>query len=210
MCIRDRIKVGRFGAEDDAARVRLARRVIGGDRLLMVDANNAYGLREAMSFAEVLADEGVTFFEEPIPFGDPEVSAELRARSRVPIAGYELETSHAALEPYITARAVDVIQPDAVWCGGIGEAIAVASAAERRGIAVVPHNFSSFVALGANYQVVCSTERSDLLEYDCTGCPFIDEIAGCASPYVAADGSIAPSELPGLGVELDHVALTEL
>jgi L-alanine-DL-glutamate epimerase-like enolase superfamily enzyme len=200
-----KIKVGRSGFDDDVARVRTARAALGPEGLLMVDANNAYSVREATRFADAIQKFDVHFFEEPIEFGDPAASLELRQRSSIAIAGYELEGLFSGFRPYIEARAVDVVQPDSIWSGGISECLAISDHARRHAIRLVPHNFSTIVALAANYQLLCAAENGDLLEYDATGNPLLSALApGCYRPE---GGRILGDGRPGLGLEIDERAL---
>jgi L-alanine-DL-glutamate epimerase-like enolase superfamily enzyme len=75
-----KIKVGR-DPDADPARVAVAREVIGPNVELMVDANGAYSLPQALGLAERFAEQDVTWFEEPLSSEDLEGLAELRNRA---------------------------------------------------------------------------------------------------------------------------------
>lgn len=76
-----KIKVGR-SPRDDLARVRAARRAIGPNVALFVDANGAYATKQALSLAEGFARFGVSWFEEPVSSNDLEGLRLLRAHGR--------------------------------------------------------------------------------------------------------------------------------
>ncbi len=59
------MKIGR-DPEADVARVRAVRKAIGDDAQLFVDANGAYGVKEALQQARRFAEEDVSWFEEPV------------------------------------------------------------------------------------------------------------------------------------------------
>lgn len=118
---RFKMKVGRAPSED-RARVGLARSIIGPAAELFVDANSAYGRKQAAAWAERYAREfGVVWFEQPLPPDDLEGLRELRRRAPPPLEiadgeyGYNLSYFRRLLE----AEAVDVVQADATRCGGI-------------------------------------------------------------------------------------------
>jgi L-alanine-DL-glutamate epimerase-like enolase superfamily enzyme len=111
-----KMKVGR-DPEADVGRVRAARDAIGQTELF-VDANGAYRPKEALRWAEIFADHGVTYFEEPVSSDDLHGLALVRDRAPDGMVvaageyGYDL--------PYFArmARAVDIQQADGTRCGG--------------------------------------------------------------------------------------------
>ncbi len=79
--------------EDDLARVQAAREAIGGDRDLMCDATTSLDARTAMAYADEFERIGIRWFEEPTQPENLAGCAELARRTRIPIAGFETETS---------------------------------------------------------------------------------------------------------------------
>ncbi len=203
-----KIKIGRHGIADDVARVRLAREVLGPDKLLVADANNAYHVAEAVAFAEQVRDARLLFLEEPIPFGLPRASAELRGRCGVAVSGYELEPTYEGCLPYIEQRAVDYIQPDTTWSGGLVECLAVAEHARRNGVRFIPHNFSGVIGTAANYHA-SSLSGGSLLEVDRTGNPLADLGLLRENGWSLSDGSLLAPDRPGLGVRLSQEWIEE-
>ena len=200
-----KIKIGRYGLPDDIARVRLARQVLGPKAILIADANNAYSFHEALKFARQVEAYDLHFLEEPIEFGQPRVSADLRRASPVRIAGYELEMTYTGFLPYIQQRSVDVLQPDCIWSGGILECLEIATAAQRAGIAISPHNFASMVSTAANYHFLCAA-GGDVLEVDGTSSPLL-KIPLEVDARTIRDGQLVIAGKPGLGIvpDLDYV-----
>ena len=117
---RFKMKIGRHPC-DDVNRVQVARDCIGPDCELFVDANGAFGRKQALAMAEAFARCDVRWFEEPVSSDDLEGLRLIRDRapSGMEIAageyGYELFYFRRMLE----AGAVDVLQADATRCGGI-------------------------------------------------------------------------------------------
>ena len=84
----------------------------------------------------------------------------------VPVAGYETATGLASFRDLIAQRAVDIVQPDVIWTGGITVCRKVAALAQAYGLPVVPHVFSSAVAAMANMHFIASLPNGGLLEFD--------------------------------------------
>ena len=108
---------GRRNAATDEAIVRAAREAVGPDSRLMVDAggSDAYwpnGYKWALNTSKMLADYDVHWFEEALNPDALQDFAKLREHSPVPIAGGEVLTRRQAFQPWLEARALDIVQPD--------------------------------------------------------------------------------------------------
>ena len=115
-----KMKVGR-NAGRDPNRLRLARRAIGDDCELFVDANGAYARKQAVAMADRFAAEAdVRWFEEPVSSDDVEGLRLLRDRApaAMEIAAGEYGYTPSYFRAMFAAGAVDVLQADATRCGG--------------------------------------------------------------------------------------------
>jgi L-alanine-DL-glutamate epimerase-like enolase superfamily enzyme len=112
-----KMKVGRQPGHD-AARVAAARRIIGPDATLMVDANGGYDRKQALGLAPRFAEQGVRWFEEPVSSNDLEGLRLIRDRAPpamdITAGEYGFDVRYFAR----MAEAVDVMQPDATRCCG--------------------------------------------------------------------------------------------
>src|SRR5262249_36310407 len=120
----------RVSFADDIARVRAAREAIGSGNDLMCDATTSLDAKTAMSYADEFESLGVRWFEEPTEPENIEGCAMLAHSTRVPIAGFETETSKFNFARLIDAGAIDIVQPDIIQVGGITEARKVAAYAQ--------------------------------------------------------------------------------
>jgi L-alanine-DL-glutamate epimerase-like enolase superfamily enzyme len=117
---RVKMKVGRE-PEQDLGRVIAARKAIGPDAELMVDANGAYERKQALEKAQSFSRLGVVWYEEPVSSDDLEGLRLVRDRGPASMAiaageyGYDIFHFRRLLE----AGAVDVLQADATRCAGI-------------------------------------------------------------------------------------------
>ena len=187
--------------EEDVERVRAARRAIGPRTRLAIDANNAWTPAVALRFMRLVADEDVCWLEEPVATEDVAGSAAVARALEVPVAGYETETGLAGFRELISRRAVDIVQPDATWTGGITETRKVAALAQAHGLPVVPHVFSSAVATIANMHLIAALPNAGLLEFDLNPNPLRSELF--EEPIeVSPEGTVRLPDRPGLGVRL--------
>jgi L-alanine-DL-glutamate epimerase-like enolase superfamily enzyme len=136
---RVKMKVGR-APDQDPMRVQAAREAIGTQVELFVDANGAYGRKQALRFAARFADLGVVWFEEPVPADDLEGLRLIRDRAPagMEIAAGEYGYESRYFDRMLAAGAVDVLQADATRCGITG-LIAAATLAEARGLPLSCH-----------------------------------------------------------------------
>jgi L-alanine-DL-glutamate epimerase-like enolase superfamily enzyme len=119
------------------------------------------------------------------------------------VAGYETATSLASFRDLIAQRAVDIVQPDVIWTGGITVCRKVAALAEAYRLPVVPHVFSSAVAAMANMHFIASLPNGGLLEFDQNPNVLRSELFEEAIE-VAPNGTVRLPERPGLGVSLNQ------
>jgi L-alanine-DL-glutamate epimerase-like enolase superfamily enzyme len=201
---------GRNSAAIDEAIVKAAREAIGPDCRLMVDAggSDAYwsnGYKWALNAARMLASYDVYWFEEPLQPDALEDYSLLREHSPIAIAGGEVLTRRQSFQPWLQARAFDIVQPDVTKVGGISEERRIAWMAQDHGVRFIPHGWNTAVGLAADLQLASAFPGTDLVEY-LTGSPFIDDIT-IGGWQLDADGMLSIPTQPGLGLELDPDAI---
>jgi L-alanine-DL-glutamate epimerase-like enolase superfamily enzyme len=198
-----KMKIGGLSLKEDLERIRAVREAIGPEVELMVDANCAYTPKQAMAMAERMEELNIAWFEEPVPTDDVEGSAQLAAFTSIPIAGNESEFTRFGFRDLIVRRAVDIVQPDAIWSGGISECRKIAAMASAFGLPCVPHSFSSAVALVANMHLIASIPNGYLVEMDRNPNPLREELIH-GPVRIDAESCVRMPQGPGLGIELDE------
>ncbi|MEU7045611.1 enolase C-terminal domain-like protein [Streptomyces varsoviensis] len=139
---RVKIKIGEsWGTREhrDRERVAQARRSIGAEAELYVDANGGYTRKQAVRLGPFLADHGVTWFEEPVSSDDLTGLARVRAAVPADVTAGEYGYHLPYFEHMIAAGAVDCLQADATRCGGITAWLRVAALAEASGLQISGH-----------------------------------------------------------------------
>jgi len=198
---------GRESAALDDAIVRTSRETVGRDVALMVDAGGSdafwrNGYKWALRTADMLAEHGVAWFEEPLAPDAIDDYRLLREHSPVPIAAGEVLTRRQAFLPWLQTHALDIVQPDATKVGGLSESRRIAWTAADNDVAFVPHGWNTALGLAADLQLASALPGTELVEY-LTGSPYIDDVV--AEPWrLDADGMLAIPATPGLGVAIDH------
>jgi L-alanine-DL-glutamate epimerase-like enolase superfamily enzyme len=114
------MKIGREPSAD-FERVSAARKAIGPEVHLFVDANGAYTRKQALAQAEKFAELDVKWFEEPVSSDDLEGLNLIRNRAP---AGMNIAAGEYGYDSYyfqrmLATESVDVLQADATRCGGI-------------------------------------------------------------------------------------------
>ncbi|MGX5856560.1 mandelate racemase/muconate lactonizing enzyme family protein [Dyadobacter jiangsuensis] len=207
-----KMKVG-LSLEEDLAYVRLVREAIGPDIKLMIDANHAYNLREAVQLARAVEPYNIFWFEEPL---SPEYYgqyAELRAKTTIPIAGGECEYLRFGFQTLLQAGSVDFIQPDICATGGLTEAKRIATLASVYGVEVVPHTWGTGIAIAAAMHFVSNLDTLpgrlrmpvNYMEYDRTENGLREALT--TTDMVVKNGEIRITDSPGLGFELHEEVL---
>ena len=197
---RIKMKIGR-DAKADRGRVRTARKAIGSDAELFVDANGAYSRKQAISQAEAFAESCVSWFEEPVSSDDLE--GLYLVRDRLPgvmeVAAGEYGYDIDYFRRMIGAGAIDVLQADATRCGGITGFLQVAALCEAHHLPLSAHT-----APALHTHVCCSVLPVRHLEY------FHDHVRiermlfdGALEPI---NGELRPDlSRPGIGIEIKRV-----
>ena len=134
-----KMKVGADLDADDR-RAGLIRRALGSDGVLMMDANQVWGVDEAIAAMQRLAVHDPWWIEEPTSPDDVLGHARIRQSvAPVRVATGEHVQNRVIFKQLFQARAIDVCQIDACRIGGVNEAIAVLLLAAKFGVPVCPH-----------------------------------------------------------------------
>jgi L-alanine-DL-glutamate epimerase-like enolase superfamily enzyme len=197
---RVKMKVGR-DPDADPRRVLAARSAIGPETELFVDANGAYSRKQALALADVYADAGVSWFEEPVSSDDLDGLRLLRDRAP---AGMDITAGEYGFEPgyfrrMLEAGAVDVLQADVTRAGGITGLLAVSGLCTAHQLPFSAHcapqiHAHAGAAIGRlrHCEYFHTHVRAERILFD-----------GVLLPQ---DGALRPdSGRPGLGISLKHV-----
>ena len=217
-----KLRVHDFDPAEDIRQVETVRRAVGDAMQIGVDANQGWrvaliddaplwDLERATNFARACADNGVAWLEEPLDMYAWDELAELRRRSKVAIAGGELNAGWHEFRTMLEKGCFDIYQPDATFGGGISDARRVQRECIDRGLHFAPHTWSNGFSMVVNLHVHAAGAMDHPLEYPIEPPGWTPQYrdALLAEPVLAgADGTVAIPDQPGLGIEIDEDLLT--
>jgi len=199
-----KIKVGGLPIPEDIKRISTLRKEFGENIDIAVDANNVYDFNTALRIGRQFEKLGVLFFEEPVPTDHPDLSAELSRILDLPIAGYETAYTLYEFRDLITKHAVDIVQVDAAWNGGITEMYRIGTLCRAYGLPLIPHYSAGGIGFIASLHTALAID-SPMIEYHLWPNPLREELIGKAISYDR--GQFAAPTRPGLGFTFDERVL---
>ncbi|WP_158884816.1 mandelate racemase/muconate lactonizing enzyme family protein [Amycolatopsis anabasis] len=197
------VGVDRGGWREDAARVRVVREAVGDDVDLMIDANYLFTPADAKFLCRAIEDCGITWFEEPLHQNDARAMADLRAHTSIPLAAGQMEGHRWRLRELVERQAVDILQPNACYCGGFTEARKAAHLAQIYNLPVAHGGGWPLF----NMHTLAGLMNGWILEWH-LGMVQVGELLFPDAPR-PVDGRITIPDRPGLGLTVDRDALRQ-
>jgi L-alanine-DL-glutamate epimerase-like enolase superfamily enzyme len=207
---------------DDIHEVRTVREAVGDGFGIAADANQGWRIdaftteivrwdfKRALATAKAYEEFDVMWLEEPLDQFDFEGYRALRAQTTTRIAGGELSGDIWPVREMIERRCLDIVQPDAMFTGGIAGAVQIARMAANAGLEFAPHTWSgNGIGLVANLHVLGATHGA-WLEFPYDPPSFVTETRDMMlqEPIrIDPDGTVALPQAPGLGIELNIEAI---
>lgn len=195
-----KMKIGKDDINEDIERITKVQEVLGPNRTLMVDANQKWNEAQAIQNCSKLDHLNLGWIEEPILYNDIQGHRNLKRSIRTPIAlGESLYSKYQFLD-YLRADAVDIVQTDVAFVGGITEWIKIAHTANAFGKQVAPHYMMEL-----SIHLLCAVPNSYMLENVVGGS--LTELDVLEIPITIQNGIGIPSELPGHGIVFNKTKL---
>lgn len=195
-----KIKIGKEDLEEDVERIVKVQERLGPGGKLLVDLNQKWSAAEAIRNGARLDELGLGWIEEPMHYQDVRGHSLLKRAIRTPIALGESMYGKPQFLEYLKADAVDIVQADVAFVGGITEWLKIAHLADAFGKPVAPH-----FMMELSLHLLCGVKNSYMLENVVGGS--LTEL-GLLEVPIEVDGGIGtPSDLPGHGIVFDREAL---
>lgn len=181
-------------------------RALGDGIDKLVDANSGYSPPRAIEVGRLLEQEGVGHFEEPCPYWHLEQTKQVTDALSLDVTGGEQDWDLATWQRMIDLRAVDVVQPDVMYMGGLTRTLTVARMAAEAGMPVTPHSANlSLVTMCTMHLLGAIPNAGKYLELSIEGAdyyPWQQELF-LGDPYRVVDGHVTIPAGPGWGVEIN-------
>ncbi|MEA3154815.1 MAG: hypothetical protein QOK44_2404 [Betaproteobacteria bacterium] len=156
-----KMKVGRLSPSEEEERIAAAREAIGPDIHLMLDANNAWNdVPTALTYMKRYEPYDPYWMEEPFGPDDIDGHAKLAELTPVVIATGEIAYGRWYHKELLDKRGAEILQTDAVVCGGITEWKRIAATAASYGVTMCPHWFHDVHA-----HLVAATPNARYVEF---------------------------------------------
>jgi L-alanine-DL-glutamate epimerase-like enolase superfamily enzyme len=190
-----KLKVGHPDPRVDIRRVELARKRLGDDVPLMVDANQQWDRPTALRMGRRLEPYNLVWIEEPLDAFDAQGHADLARELDTPVATGEMLTSVAEHWRLLQAGAADILQPDAPRVGGISQFMKVSALADHMGVPIAPH-----FAMELHLHLAAAQPRESWVEHFDWLEPLFNE------RLELRDGRMLIPPRPGLGLTVSEQA----
>lgn len=176
------------------------------DVALLVDANSGFSPGRAIEVGRMLEDNGICHYEEPCPYWEYEQTKRVADALDIDVTGGEQDCELQNWRRMIDMRAVDVVQPDICYLGGLNRTLRVAKMAEEAGLPCTPHCANlSMVTLFTMHLLRAIPNAGKYLEFSIEGpdyYPWQQELF-VESPFDIVGGQATVTDRPGWGVELN-------
>lgn len=190
---------GPDGMRDNVALVRTLRETLGDDADIMLDCWQSFDPIYAVELAGRIAEFRPRWLEECVMSDRIDSYRRVKDTTRIPLSGAEHEYTRCGFKRFVDAGALDVLQPDIYWAGGLSEVLKIAAYASVHDVMVIPHGHST--PAGLHFSLAQSPLLTPLQEYLVKWNAINQHFL--AHPLVPEDGMLRVPTQPGLGMALD-------
>ncbi len=190
---------GKEGLHKNVELVRTLREAVGEDIDLMFDCWQSMDVGYVVDLAERIEEYRPRWLEECVMPDRIDSYRRIKERTNIPLAGAEHEYTRWGFKRFIDADALDVLQPDIYWCGGLSEALKIAAYATANDLVTIPHGHSSpaTIHFSVTQSPIHTPYQEFLVKWNTIHQHFL------RNPVRPVDGLIHLPDQPGLGMELD-------
>lgn len=187
-------------------------RALGDEIGKLVDANSGFSVARAINVGRMLQDNGVEHYEEPVPYWDLEATRSVTAALEINVTGGEQDWDLSTWKKMTATHAVDIVQPDVMYMGGMSRTLLVAGMAEEAGLSCTPHSANlSLVTMCSMHLLGAIPNAGKYLELSIEGDDYYpwqrDLFLG--QPFAVKDGHVKIPDMPGWGVEINPAWLEQ-
>lgn len=189
------------GWREDARRIQAVADAVGETTEIIIDANEGFSEDEARLLADEIGDCPIAWFEEPVRGNDPAALARLRKDTGIRIGAGQMEADPRIFGMLLDMGAVDLLQPNVLYCGGFTRAVRIADSANTRSVRIA--NGAGWPLV--NMHLMAGVANGWILEHHIAQSGIEKALFG-RRPY-PVDGSLAIPEKPGLGLHIEQADL---
>lgn len=190
---------GHDGLRKNVALVRTLREALGDDYDIMLDCWQSMSFDYAIDLCGRIEDYRPRWIEECFMPDRIDTHVKLKAKTRIPLAGAEHEYTRWGFKRFVEKDALDVLQPDIYWCGGLSETLKIAAYASVHDVITIPHGHSTPIGIhfSAAQSPIHTPYQEYLVNWNEVNQHFLQ------TPLKPVRGSIPIPRGPGVGMALD-------
>ncbi len=190
---------GAEGMHKNVDLVHTLREALGDDYDIMLDCWQSFDPPYAIDLADRILEFRPRWLEEAVMPDRIDSYVRVKERTNIPLSGAEHEYTRWGFKRFIDAGALDILQPDIYWAGGISETLKIAAYASAHDLITIPHGHSS--PAGIHFSLaqspIATPYQEFLVKWSAINQWFL------AHPVVPASGMIGTPDQAGLGMDLD-------
>ena len=186
--------------------VPVVARALGDGIAKLVDGNSGFSPKRAIEVGKLLQTEGISHFEEPCKYWELEETKQVTDALDIDVTGGEQDWDLATWQRMIDMRAVDVLQPDVMYMGGIYRTLKVVEMAKAAGMPITPHSANlSLVTMCTMHLLGAIANPGKYLELSIEVEDYYPWQYGLflGDPFKVSDGKVQIPDAPGWGVEIN-------
>ncbi len=154
---------GPEGLAKNVALVRALRETLGDGYPIMLDCWQSMSFDYAVDLCERIEEYRPRWLEEAFMPDRVDSYVKLKAKTRIPLSGAEHEYTRWGFKRFLDRDALDVLQPDIYWCGGLSETLKIAACATAHDLITIPHGHSTPMTI--HFSVTQSPIHTPYQEY---------------------------------------------
>ncbi|MFZ1725575.1 MAG: mandelate racemase/muconate lactonizing enzyme family protein [Albidovulum sp.] len=186
--------------------VPVVSRALGDGIAKLVDGNSGFSPKRAIEVGRLLEAEGIGHFEEPCPYWELDQTKQVTDALKIDVTGGEQDWDLATWARMIEMRAVDIVQPDVMYMGGISRTLLVADMAQKAGLSCTPHSANlSLVTICTMHLLGAIPNAGKYLEFSIEEADYYPWQIGLfrGDPFAVHEGRLKIPDDPGWGVEIN-------
>jgi len=190
---------GPSGFKKNVSLVKTLREALGEDYDIMLDCWQSWDLNYAIKMISYIEEYEPRWLEEVAMPDRIDTYRQIRERTSIPLSGAEHEYTRWGFKRFVDQEALDILQPDIYWAGGLSETLKIANYATVHDLITIPHGHSS--RAGINFSLsqspIHTPYQEFLVKWNSIHQFFLK------NPINPINGEIDIPKEPGLGMEID-------
>jgi L-alanine-DL-glutamate epimerase-like enolase superfamily enzyme len=186
--------------------IEVVSKALGENVSKLVDGNSGFSPKKAIEVGKRLEQHGISHFEEPCRYWKLEETKQVTEALEIDVTGGEQDWDFIVWQKMIDINAVDILQPDVMYMGGITRTLEVVKMGIKANKTVTPHSANlSLVTMCTMHLLKAISNAGKYLEFSIEKddyYPWQKELF-LGDPYKVVDGKVEITNAPGWGVEIN-------